>query len=531
MEHPLLRFLETHPFVRLTVPLMAGIVVADVGDGFCHIPYIYVLSALILVGALMGVAHWRHSWDRRAGFGALSLLFFFMVGGACCSFHWRKVQVSWPSGPLVYEGRLTDGVTSKPRSYLCPLRLTACWEGDTCRPLDANVLLYLPKESAVSALKVGQTVRFYGTVKPPANFTPEFDYVRYLLHRHVTGTLYTRHWQVADTLSVGWKARALQERDRLLAYYRQAGVAGDERAVLSALTLGYKKELGEEVRELYNVSGASHVLALSGLHIGILCTVLTFSFSFILPGGRRLLWRKLLALPLVWAFVFMVGLPVSAIRAAVMFSLLIVGSCFTRVGFPLNTLALTAFGMLLYNPFYLFDVGFQMSFAAVASLLLLSSWLNGLIPRPRYAVVRYFWGLTTFSLAAQVGVIPLILFYFSRFSPYALVVNLWVVPLTFVIVSLSIPFLLLSFLPLPAWQAAMGWLVSHLVALMNGGLSLCNRLPGADVDSFSLSMGEVVSLYLLLFFLFYGWMHRCRKAVIGVLASISLGLICRLFAS
>lgn len=529
MKHPVLRFLEARPFVRLVLPLMAGIVVADAGDGFCHIPYIYVLSILTSIGALMFIAHLTHTWDRRAWFGALSLLFFFAVGFASCSYHWRRTQVTWPTGAMVYEGRLTDGTTPKARSYLCPLRLTACWEGDTCRPLDTEILLYLPKDSTVSALKAGEAVRFYGIVKPPTNFTPAFDYVRYLRHRHVTGTLYTRHWQMADTLSEGWKARALQEREHLLDYYRHTGITGDEGAVLSALTLGYKRELSEEVRQLYNISGASHVLALSGLHIGILCTVLTLCCSLFLPGKRWFLMRKLLVLPLVWGFVFMVGVPVSAVRAAVMFSLLIVGSCFTRVGFSLNTLALTAFGMLLYNPFLLFDVGFQLSFAAVASLLLLQPWLDSLLPRSRYAAVRYVWGLTTVSLSAQIGVIPLILYYFSRFSPYALLVNLWVVPLAFLVVSLSVPFLLLSLFPLPALQAGMAWLLTHAIKLMNHGLALCNRLPGADIAHFSFSLPETVCLYATLFFLFYGWMQRKRQAVVWVLASLCAGLLCRIF--
>ena len=103
---------------------------------------------------------------------------------------------------------------------------------------------------------------------------------------------------------------------------------------------------------------------------------------------------------MLWCFVLIVGAPVSAVRAAIMFTLLVVASCFTQVGFSLNTLALTAFGMLIYNPFYLFDVGFQMSFAAVASLLLLQPWIEGLLPRSRYKVVNYFWSITTVSLAA-----------------------------------------------------------------------------------------------------------------------------------
>ena len=530
MTSPVVRFLEAHPFLRLVCPLMAGIAVADVGDGFCRIPYFCILSALILAGGMLIVIYWKHrKWDRRVWFGVLSFLFFFTLGFACCSHHWRQVEVDWPDEACVYEGRLTEGVTLKTNSYLCPLHLTSRWQADTCRKMDAHVLLYLPKDSVVATLLPGQTVRFYGKVELPENFSPEFDYVRYLHHRYVSGSLYTRRWQLADSAVRGWKARALLMRDSLLTYYQQAGVGGDEGAVLSALTLGYKTELSEEVRHLYNVSGASHVLALSGLHIGVLCAVLAMLFSLILPGKRFYLWRRVLVIPVIWVFVFMVGLPVSAVRSAIMFSLLILGSCITRAGFTLNTLAITAFGMLLYNPFYLFDVGFQMSFCAVASLLLLQPWLEGLLPRSRYAVVRYVWSLTTVSIAAQMGVFPLILFYFSRVSPYALLVNLWVVPLTFVIVCLSVPFLLLSFLPWSSVQVGLGWLLSRAIALMNGGLSLCNRLPGADVSGLSLSVGGVVSLYVALALLILGIRYPRPRLLVWSLISLCIGVICQIF--
>lgn len=530
MRHPLLRFFEAHPFVRLVLPLMAGIAVADAGDGFCDIPYMYVLSALLLIGTFMFIVHKTLSWDRRAWFGVLSLLFFFTIGFACCTHHWRQMQTSWPTSPALYTGQLTESITEKPRSYLCPLHLTTRWQADTCQQMNANVLLYLPKDSTVSTLLPGQTICFYGTVKPPTNFNPQFDYVRYLHHRQVTGTLYTRHWKLTDATPQGWKAKALLLREKLRTYYQQSGITGNEGAVFSALTLGYKKELSEEVRTLYNVAGASHVLALSGLHIGILCAVLASALTIVLPGKRLSLWRKLLVLPLVWAFVFVVGFPVSAVRAAIMFSLLIVGSCFTRIGFSLNTLALTAFSMLLYNPFYLFDVGFQMSFAAVASLLLLQPWLEGLLPRSRYAVLRYAWSLTTVSVAAQVGVFPLILFYFSRFSPYTLLVNLWVVPITFFIVSLSVPFLLLSLLPWPVLQECMANVISSTIRWMNTGLALCNRLPGADISGLSFSASETICLYASLFFLFYGLIHQQRRCIIGVLACLCVGVFCRIFA-
>ena len=98
--------------------------------------------------------------------------------------------------------------------------------------MDAQVLLYLPKDSVVADLLPGQKVRFYGKIETPKNLSPEFDYVRYLHHRHVNGTLYTRRWQLVDSAVMGWKAKALLLRERLREYYAQAGMEGDEGAVL-----------------------------------------------------------------------------------------------------------------------------------------------------------------------------------------------------------------------------------------------------------------------------------------------------------
>lgn len=517
MRHPISRFIETHPFVRMLLPLMAGIVVVDMADGLCHIPFVCVLATLGLAILLLTVTFWKSAWRRSMGFGVLSFSFFFLLGGALCSRQWREVLVDWPQETRVYEGVVLEDVTEKPRSFLCPMHLVTQWQGDTCRAMDTDVYLYLPKDHRGQSLRPGYTVRFYGQISSPTNTTPDFDYARFLRHHQVCGTLYTQHWQLVDTVSQDWKCRALQVRNRLLDYCRQSGLTGEEGAVFSALALGYKKELDEGIRQQYNISGASHVLALSGLHVGIVCVVFSMVIGLVFPRKRNLLLRKLLLLPMVWGFVFMVGLPVSAVRAAIMFSCLLLSSCFNREGVPLNTLALTAFGMLVYNPFYLFDVGFQMSFMAVAAILLLQSWIWERIPRSNNVAVRYFWGITSTSLAAQMGVIPLILYYFSRFSPYALLVNLWVVPLTWLIVCLAVPFLLLSLFPFSALQMATGWCISQIVYLMNVGIYWCNRLPGADVCTFSFSGVDMVCTYGVMALLFYGLKYRNRRVVIGIL--------------
>lgn len=517
-DERILNFWQAHPVLRLLLPFMGGIILADSGMGFQELSYTSLLLGLLLVWVAMLVTCFLFSWRLRYLFGLLSALFWGMAGVAVCSYQWSQIAFTWPDRAYIYEGKLIDDVSEKPRSYLCPVQLQARIEDESVHPMDNAILLYLPKDEIAASLKPGNVLYFYGQIKVPENFSDEFDYVRYLYHRKVDGILYTHHWKVASIEPGGLKAGALRMRDNLLAYYSHSGMTGDELAILSALTLGYKEELSEEVRERFNVSGASHLLALSGLHIGIICMFLLSCISVLLPGTRFFHLRRLLVIPIVWMFVLLVGSPLSAVRAAIMFSLLVVGNTFTRVGFSLNTLALAALGMLLYQPFYLFDVGFQMSFMAVASILLLQPWLSGLVARPRNIVLRYLWDITTVSVSAQIGVLPLVIYYFSRISPYALLVNLWVVPLTFVIVAFSLLFLLSALTPWVGIQKGMAFILEKLVTLMHEGLSLCNRLPGADVGNLHISLIELCCLYGLLFFASYGLMHKKPRCLICVLA-------------
>lgn len=522
-----LRFWHSHPFIRLLLPLAVGIAAADCFESLRHLPSACTIAGLFLLWLLL-LAGAKSPWDKRARYGIVTFLFFFILGTYICTVHWQQVTVNWPDSARIYQGRLTEGIIPKKNSILCPIRMTARPDNDTCKGTDTNILLYIPKDESASALKAGDIICFYGQVKNPTNFTSAFNYVRYLQHKHVTGTLYTKQWERVNPTSYGWKAKALQQREKLLAYYRQAGIKADELPVLSALTLGYKEELSEDIVQRYSISGANHILALSGLHIGILCMITVSVLGLLIRGKEKKRWCQLLSLPVIWGFVALVGHPVSAVRAATMFSFLIVGNCLTRVGFSLNTLALTGFCMLLYDPFYLFDVGFQMSFSAVAAILMLQPRMGSLIPRPQNAILRYLWSITTVSLSAQIGVMPLIIFYFSRISTYALVVNLWIVPLTFLIICLSVPFILASLLPIPSLHTAMGWCISLLTRFMNQGLDFFNKLPGADISGIELSAGETGCLYAIIFFTSYGLIHRRRRAIIGILGCMCIGVFIRI---
>ena len=219
----------------------------------------------------------------------------------------------------------------------------------------------------------------------------------------------------------------LQQREQLLQRFNDSGLDGDAYAVVAAMSLGDKSALTRDVKSAYSVSGASHVLALSGLHLGIIYMLL----SLFLPRRRWPALSQLLMILVVWAFVLLVGMPVSAVRSAVMLTIYGVLSIGRRNKMSVNVLAFTAFLMLMWNPAWLFDVGFQMSFMAVWAILLFVPLFTSVFSDQYYMEhpwVAKVWGMVAVSIAAQLGVAPLIAYYFGQFSTCFLLTNFLVVP-------------------------------------------------------------------------------------------------------
>lgn len=279
----------------------------------------------------------------------------------------------------------------------------------------------------------------------------------------------------------------LQQRERLLTHFRQQGLEGEAYALVAAMTLGDKSAIDRDLRQTYNVTGAAHVLALSGLHMGIIYALL----SLLTLRRRRVVVQTLIVIAL-WAFVFIVGMPVSAVRSASMLSLYALLSLGYREKASLNALAFTAIVMLVVSPYTLFDIGFQMSYLAVLSILVwtpvMQSWLSPALQQ-RYRLVRWTWGMVAVTLAAQLGVAPLIAFYFGRVSTYFLLTNFLAIPGVTIIVWLALATLFVS--PL----------VPVLTAVVRGldtGLSLIARLPFASIEGLHPSVLQIVLTYVFI---------------------------------
>ena len=240
------------------------------------------------------------------------------------------------------------------------------------------------------------------------------------------------------------------------------------------MTLGDKSALTQDLKEVYSITGASHVLALSGLHLGIIYSLL----SLMIVGRRWRMVSQMLIILAIWAFVFLVGMSVSVVRSSVMLTTYALLTLGRREKMSLNTLAFAAMILLMLNPLSLFDVGFQMSFVAVASILL---WV------PLFE--RRLWSLVAVSCAAQIGVAPLTAYYFGRFSTYFLLTNFIVIPAATVILWLSIVVIVFP---------SLAYLLIYVVSWLNASLTAIATIPGASI-SLHPTMLQTAMAYVIVF--------------------------------
>ena len=522
-------FLHKYPFFRLAVPWMLGIYCGDrFFDSFSE--PLWGFLACILWACLSFLFYFSERYSWRWCFG-VSLSLFCLAGG------WLSVnlqlktaaETEFPKEEAVYRLRVNDFPEVRERTFLCRVWLKERHDSLGIHPVNKQAILYFQRDSLSSRLQMGEELWVRSRISPPVsarNFD-EFDYARYLIRKGISGTGFVAsgHWQFSECrkekegIATVLYRLAASYRTQIENLYRRLGIEGDELAVLSALTLGDKTDLSESVRESYSVAGVSHVLALSGLHIGLLYALAFFLLRPLLLGGQsgRVL-RSLLLILLLWLFAFFTGLSPSVVRSAAMFSIWALADLCGRQSFSLNTLALTAWLMLLVRPVWLFDVGFQLSFAAVLSILLFQPFLYRLCP-VRHRAGTYLWGLVSVSVAAQLGTAPLVLFYFSRFSTHFLLTNLLVVPLVTLILYAAVVLLLLT--PMSGLQAVAAVGLEKMLRMLNLLVRWVEQLPYASVDGIWLYPLEVAGCYLVLGAFFCYLCHRRYARLVTALVLLA----------
>lgn len=537
-------YIHRYPFIRLLIPWIAGIFCGDHFFDRSWAPLCGILSFGLFV-VLSFTFYFLKRYSLRWCFGVSVSAFCFTGGWSGMAGQLQHAVCSFPKEETAYRILITDAPQPKERTYLCQALVKERRDSVGIYPIGHTVVFYLQQDSSAIRLKSGDELLISARISPPFNNLnfDEFDYARFLMRKGISGTGYVASgkWTILSSNkpplssanpvislkrdgmnSFDLKSVASFCRRNMIALYRELGFTGDELAVLSALTIGDKTELSDSVRESYSVAGASHILALSGLHIGLLYTMLFFILKPITRRGNigRCV-RSVFLLVLLWAFAFFTGLSPSVVRSVSMFSILAIADMVGREPLSLNTLAVAAWLMLFCNPAWLFDVGFQLSFLAVASILLIQKPIYHLIT-VKSRIGKYVWGLMSVSIAAQIGTVPLVLFYFSRFSVHFLLTNLIVIPLITIILYAAVVMLLLT--PFSCLQIEVAEGVKKLLEGLNFFVRWVEQIPYASIDGIWFYRSEVVSLYIVISLLAYYFMNpRYRNLQICLFSILLMG--------
>ena len=285
-------------------------------------------------------------------------------------------------------------------------------------------------------------------------------------------------------------------REKMLHIYEEVGLSDEVRSVVSAMTLGERQDISQSLKQAYRVTGAAHVFAMSGLHISIIFMFITM----LLPTRFFPVASAAMQMLLLWTFVFLVGLHPSILRAAVMFTCYSLCRLLSRSTRSIDILILAATLLIIYNPQWLFDIGFQMSFMAMVGILLLCKRIQSILP---YRFLRYPWGIVAVTISATLGTAPLIAHYFGRLSCYGLLANLIVSPCALLILFLAFLLLLLAYLQpyltiLSSLTSLVATLLDGVVRFMNASILWLSALPGASIEGIDITFAQTILIYILI---------------------------------
>ena len=518
--------IQRYPLLRLLVPYIAGIVLADrlwvPIEGWLQYG-IAACGALLIVMCVLCAMH-RMAWLM----GVASTCFFLVLGGIGYTLSRDAAQYAWPTHKTVYEARVADTPQQRTRSSRCVMEVTAWSDSAEWRSVERKVFAYMQPCAEAHSLQAGDIVCFRGKVRAPHNFSDDldFDYARYVTMQGAAGTVYLPRgsWVHVGTDSSSLSTRMLRLRHSLQTKYMAHTFEGDALGVLMALTLGDKRELNDDVRAAYTDAGVAHMLALSGLHVGIIYGMLVFLMQGVFRR-RSLRWlREILTIAVLWLFALMVGMSASVVRAVFMCTLYILARWVSHESNAISVLSLAAFVMLLVDPLYLFDIGFQLSFMAMAAILWLEPHLEILFRRHSlHPVPAYFVGVACMSLAAQLGTLPLTLYHFGTFPTYFLLTNLVVILYLSVVLQLTVVWWVLALAGLPL-AAPLSHVIQVLVEWVNQLLSHITSWPYAQLHVEGFHAGTALFAYLFILFAALYLVKRWPRGAVYALASL-LGML------
>lgn len=516
-------FWSAYPFVRITIAFALGIaasVFLPTLQDFIFAIILISIFGLVTSSFFKNKSFLKFNW----AYGLLLIVLSFSLGYArlfMVQNEGKSTQITKNRTISAYKGQIVTQPIKKGKYYKSTLRLNLV-KDTTWEPVSYKINLYV--KSSSSSLNYGDEVLIEGSptpIKGPQN-PDEFNYKRYLTFL----TVYQQHFTDSSTIKIISSkngnpliATSLKLRASFSASLEKHISEPTELAIAKALLLGNKNELDDDTKNTYAASGAMHVLAVSGLHVGIIYLIILFIYNKLVPKNYQKEWMvAIIAVPLLWSYAFITGLSPSVLRAVTLFSIIAIGNSMNRRSSMVNMLAVSALLLLIYNPYLLMQVGFQLSYIAVLGIIFIYPQIRKLW-MPSSRVTIFFWDVTSISIAAQLATFPLSILYFHRFPPYFLVSNMMVIPAATLIVCVGIAFFSVSWIS-TTLAALLGTFLAIIIKTVNVVLAFIYHLPGSDLNNIYLSVAQTWVLYFLIGFLFLFIVYKNKEW--AKMASVSM---------
>ncbi len=497
-----MNFWHQAPFGRLLLPFIGGILCSVFG-AFPAQAVFAVTFALLFVYLMLHLYLQKEvSKKLELLTGVLIMLLFFGIGFLLHNrYHELNNSAHFSYRLSDYKTlQLVEAPVIKARSVKITARVTAIHTRGKWENSAGKMLVYLQRDSLSEQLKYGDVLLCNvkeQEVSPPRN-PGEFNYKRYLLFNNIfhqcyipSGGFEILQRNQGNTIF----AFAYRIRASLIQLFKTYVKESKEAAVSTALVFCYVDELDPDLIQSYSNTGTLHVLAVSGMHVGIIFVVLNMMLGFMDKTRKTAVLKAILIGAFLWGYSLVAGLSPSILRAATMFSFITIGQLLKRSSSIYNTLAASAFIMILIKPTIMASVGFQLSYAAVLGIVFIQPKIYRLVVFRNYAA-DMIWKVTAVSVAAQVTTFPMGLLYFHQFPNYFIFSNLIIIPLTTIILYVGLGLIALSF-----WQQAavlLGNIVFYGIKFTNYLVEQIDRLPFATINGVSISIAETVLLYALL---------------------------------
>ncbi|HET8838680.1 MAG TPA: ComEC/Rec2 family competence protein [Flavobacteriaceae bacterium] len=517
-----------YPIIALTLIFLAGLLAGF----FLRLPFGLVSRLLFIAFFLfIGIFIFQYNYkgySRLFAFAAFVLAF--IIGVFVTEFHSSKNKKNHYVNYLI-DGKLNSGekiflhgkVMKKLNSNKYANRYILNLESLQGRPMEGKILLNVRKNSLSKSLRIDDVVFMYGNlnaISSPKN-PHQFDYHAFMENRRVFGQVDSNQKEILVIRNeISLRGLAENTRQSIVASLRENGFSKNQRAMVQALLLGETNDISKETYENYKKAGVVHILSVSGLHVGFVLLIFNFLLKFLerFKYGKTL--KVILLLLLMWGFALLAGFSAAVVRSVTMFSFVAVGMNAGRKTNLINVLFMSMLAILVFEPSLVFELGFQLSYLAVFSIVVFQPKIYA-VYNPRTKLGKMIWGTLTVSFAAQLGIFPLILYYFHQFPGLFLLANLLIIPLVGILLGLIMVSTALAFL---------GILPDFVAMIVGKSIDFLNRMvawfAGQDwflIENIRFTLWEMWASYLVLFCaVLLLWNFTYKKLVICSLSMILL---------